>query len=130
MNQILVFRQSNTNGVNNKLRDALMNHYDRSCTPMFPLPMGGLLSCLITDKTFEQIVQVVKDADCGESILVIDGKSTSIKSETIIATQGIKITNLSQTEITEHIDRLMIKQRSPEGLNTEETTLLTELLNT
>lgn len=114
-NQILVIRFSGENGYNPKLREALTGTYDPYMTPAFPMPMGGVISVLTTDLTFEQIVEIVREANCGEPCLVVDSFAAlrgETKSEMIYSDGPVNIGTAPESAIAQEIQRLLDKDRN------------------
>jgi len=125
-NTIIVIRSSNTHNVNQKLRDALMGHY-RNDTPMYPITAGGIISHLITEHTLQEIVDIVKAADCGDNVTIVDVHSPTMETITIMA--GLPDpTLLPKDKVTSEINRLLSK-RQTSTLSEEEETYLAKLLD-
>ena len=123
MNNILVIRISpNRFNVNERLASALAGNYSHD-TLITPLNTGGIVSNLITEKTFEEIIEIVTSADCGDDVKVIDLNSPVLRSNTV--TKGPY--DLSDDDKEKVIEQLLAKRSNP--LSITEQQLLTTLLS-
>jgi hypothetical protein len=123
INEISVIRFGFSDEINPKLREALFATEYHPATPMYQLPKGGKHSVLITMCTFEQVVEIVKNADCGETVTVIDNdamrRGDSSRQVTILSIKESERGPINEEVIQNEIDRLM-KKRSEEGLDETE----------
>jgi len=130
MRTILVIRISEHKGLNPNLREALMGTYS-PLTPMYPIPgdnVGGMISCLMTDYSFEEIANIVKNSNCGEACIVVDANPTDPKTLLIPASNTISIQGMQPAQIESEITKLLEKQRT-DTLNADEEERLRALLD-
>lgn len=138
MNMIMVIRFSDTGITNFKLADSLVGLYI-SGSFVYPIPDPnspgrgvGVISCLITGHTFDDVVLAVRNSDCGENCLVIDHNSMfsgHIKTE-FVAFSVIehRVDEMTREQISEEISRLLAKGPAS-NLTQAEASRLTELIN-
>ena len=123
MNNILVIRISpNRFIVNERLASALAGNYEHN-TLITPLNTGGIVSNLITERSFEEIIEIVTNADCGDDVKIIDANSPVLISVTV--TKGPY--DLSSEDKEKAIEQLLAKRANP--LSETEAQLLTALLS-
>lgn len=129
MNRILVARFSENPGINPILQQALAKHYEYGNGFMYPVPNGGILSVLLTESTFEEVLQTVTECECGDPVQVTDINDVvaGIGAKTVIVPVPIQVGVASEQSISARIEALMQKQRT-QPLTESEATELTALL--
>lgn len=136
MNSISIIRFSTEDGFNQKLRQALAGTFDPRFAKVYPLVggtgnnMAGVVSSLVTTRSFTEMVEIVRAADCGETVTVIDNDAMLIGDTSAIVTILPSTTNFARVPeetISGEIDRLLEKQRTS-TLTADEQDRLTRLL--
>lgn len=127
MNKIIVIRISDTPGQNQKLGKALDGNYGGQ-SQMVPVIGGGMVSTLITLKTFAEMVKIVRDAECGDSVIVVNCDSLVLESETVHTMTPTKAGELGEPGKTQLINEFL-EIRKTRSLTESETEILERLLN-
>ena len=138
MNMIMVIRFSDTGITNFKLADALAGLYIPGSL-VYPIPDPnspgrgvGVISCLITGNTFDDVVLAVRNSDCGENCLVIDHNSMvhgHLRQEFVeFNVTEYHVDEMTSEQISKEISRLLAKGPAS-NLTQAEASRLTELIN-